>query len=170
LRAERPEAPLRVVVERDAVLPDLGVAARSVVARPATLRPPAAALAADVLEAAVLAVLAAAAFTLLPAASARPFDVFDLALELDLEPELDLALEFAVAPAVRVLVDLPASASLAPRLALEEGGALRFFAVFLLEGIRGYSLPLSRCGDGTGNHVAGRRDRALAIAAPPRIL
>lgn len=84
---------------------------------------------ADVLEAALLAVFAAAALTVLAAAAlARLLLVFDFWL--------------ATALAVRALVALvsvdPLSAPLAPPLLLEEA-ALRFFAVFLLEGIRGYS-------------------------------
>jgi hypothetical protein len=124
----------------------------------------AAVLAAEVLDAAVFAVLAAAALPVLlvdpvPFDASVPFDdslLFDDSRPFDLSALLgdrlgELAL-LADALVTRDLVDL-ASPSLAPRLALE--AALRLFAVFLLEGIRGYSLSLSRCGDGTGSHMTG---------------
>jgi hypothetical protein len=117
----------------------------------------AAVLATDVFEAAVLAVLAAAALTVFFAALAFSvvfvFGVFVLLVVL--LPGVVL-LVVALAPladalTARDVLDLD-SPSLAPPLALDD--ALRFLAVFLLEGIRGYSLSLSRCGDGTGSHMA----------------
>jgi hypothetical protein len=112
----------------------------------------AAVLAAAVLAAAVLAaaVLAAAVLDAALFATAVLADLAAVAV-LRFEPE-------AIALALVRLFSLPVFAAdavvvsepmpFAPRLALEES-ALRFFAVFLLEGIRGYSLILSRCGDGT---------------------
>jgi hypothetical protein len=95
---------------------------------------------ADVLEAAVLAVLAAAVFTVRLSAPAFALALAPALLALVL-PALVLPMLLpptflAAALTVRDRLDL-ASASLAPRVAL--AGALRFFADFLLEGIRGYS-------------------------------
>ncbi|ATQ69658.1 hypothetical protein CQW49_18555 [Methylosinus trichosporium OB3b] len=100
---------------------------------------------ADVLEAAVFAVLAAAvfmvrfsapAFDLAPAPALLALVLPAFVLPMLLPPTLFVAALLAAALAVRDRLDL-ASASLAPRVAL--AGALRFFADFLLEGIRGYS-------------------------------
>jgi hypothetical protein len=121
----------------------------------------AAVLATDVFEAAVLAVLAAAALTVFFAALAFSvvfvfgvfvFGVFVLLLVVLPGVVFVVALApLADALTARDVLDLD-SPSLAPPLALDD--ALRFLAVFLLEGIRGYSLSLSRCGDGTGSHMA----------------
>lgn len=135
-------------VER--VAGDLADAALVVVALAAAV------LATDVFEAAVLAVLAAAALTVFFAALAFSvvfvFGVFVLLLVVLPGAVFVVALgPLADALTARDVLDLD-SPSLAPPLALDD--ALRFLAVFLLEGIRGYSLSLSRCGDGTGSHMA----------------
>lgn len=156
--------------------PDFAAAAREAVDL-AIAALVAAVFATEVLEAAVRAVLAAAALTVFFAALALSavfvFGVLALLVVL-FEAVLPEAVLLVLPGVVRLVVVLTEAAplvaalapdaltardvldldspSLAPPLALDD--ALRFLAVFLLEGIRGYSLSLSRCGDGTGSHMA----------------
>jgi hypothetical protein len=117
-------------------------------------------LARELLDAAVRAVLAAAVLTVRFVAPAS-FSVFILFVFVALF--VFLLDPLADALAARDLVDL-ASPSLTPPRALD--GALRLLAVFLLEGIRGYSLSLPRCGDGTGSHMTEEARPPPARIAP----